>query len=241
MKVLLKKKKLVDLKKLRRRSVFDMNCNYSGTTKNLLNLNIKTNRIFCNREKKSFHSSSNLNLNIDEKLKKGILNNTNNNIPHKNKFKTFLNSSENSFFIAEKKKINLNYCQRFCLKFRNKKKSNIIMLYQKGIGLIHQKLDVISIIKDSFQLAIIKTMFFNNEHILLLDNIIKTELSSEKYDKNLTSLNKVQKVNNEVKNAYNLIVNRYQNNINNQNKKSTELNNLDFYFVQLLNEQFSQD
>jgi hypothetical protein len=162
-------------------------------------------------------------------------------IGDKNKFKTFLSSSKNSFFIPESKKIKLTYCQRFCLRFSNNKKSNIIMLYQKGIGLIHQKLDVISIIKDSFQFAIIKSMFFNNEHIILLDNIIKTELSSEKYDKNLTSLNNVQKVNNEVKNAYNLIVNRYQNNINNQNKRSAELNNLDFYFVQLLNEQFSQD
>jgi len=115
------------------------------------------------------------------------------------------------------------------------------MLYQKGIGLIHQKLDVISIIKDSFQFEIIKSMFFNNEHIILLDNIIKTELSCEKYDKNLTSLLNVQKVNKEVKNAYNLIINRFQSNLNNQNNKSTELNNMDYYFVQLLNEQFSQD
>ena len=84
-------------------------------------------------------------------------------------------------------------------------------------------------------------MFFNNEHIIILDNIIKTELSSEKYDKNLTSLMKVQKVNNEVKNAFNLIINRFQSNVNNQNNKSTELNNMDYYFVQLLNEQFSQD
>ena len=114
------------------------------------------------------------------------------------------------------------------------------MLYQKGIGLIEQKLDVISIIKDSFQLAIIKSMFFNNEHIILLDNIIKTELSSEKYDKNLNSLINAQKVNKEVKNAYNLIINRFQSNINNQNNKSTELNNMDYYFIQLLNEQFLQ-
>ncbi len=42
-------------------------------------------------------------------------------------------------------------------------------------------------------------MFFNNEHIIILDNIIKTELSSEKYDKNLTSLLNIQKVNIEVK------------------------------------------
>ncbi len=111
------------------------------------------------------------------------------------------------------------------------------MLYQKGINLIEQKLDVISIIKDSFQLEIIKSMFFNNEHILLLDNIIKTELSSEKYDKNLTSLNG-QKVNKEVKNACNLILNRYKSNKNNKKNTSIELNNMDYYFLQLLNEQF---
>jgi hypothetical protein len=160
---------------------------------------------------------------------------------YNNKINSFLKSTENSLFIAESKKINLNYCQRFCLRFNNKNKSNIIKLYQKGIGLIHQKLDVISIIKDSFQFAIIKSMFFNNEHIILLDNVIKTELNNEKYDKNLTSLINVQKVNKEVKNAYNLIINRYQSNINNQNNKSTELNNMDYYFVQLLNEQFSKD
>ena len=83
-------------------------------------------------------------------------------------------------------------------------------------------------------------MFFNNEHIILLDNIIKTELSSEKYEENLTSLMNVQKVNNEVKNAFNLIINRFQSNINNQINKSTS-NNMDYYFVQLLNEQFSHD
>ena len=191
----IEKNKLVDLKKDRRRkSVFDMNCNTSGISKKVLNMNIKSNSIFNNKDRQSFHSNSNINLkrksydqnsillytmlNKDENMNKGIgsigINNTN----------YYLRSSQTSLFIAESKKINLNYCQRFCLKFSNKKKSNIIMLYQKGIGLIEQKLDIISIIKDSFQLAIIKSMFFNNEHILLLDNIIKTELGSEKYDKN---------------------------------------------------------
>ena len=84
-------------------------------------------------------------------------------------------------------------------------------------------------------------MFFNNEHIILLDNIIKTELSSEKYDKNINSLINVQKVNQEVKNAYNLIINRFKSNMNIQNDKSIELNNMDYYFVQLLNEQFSHE
>ena len=253
------KKKLVNLKKARRKSVFDMNCNNSATSKKILDINIKSNSIDNNKDKQqSFHSDSNINLkkksneqnsiffyttlNKEENLNKGIgINNCNNYYSDKNKINSFLKTSENSLFIAKCKQINLNYFQRFCLRFSNKKKSNIIMLYQKGIGLIEQKLDVISIIKDSFQLEIIKSMFFNNEHILLLDNIIKTELSSEKYDKNLTSLIIDQKVNKEVKNAYNLINNRYKSNINNQNDKSTELNNMDYYFLQLLNEQFSNE
>ena len=257
------KKKIINLKKTKRRSVFDMNSNSSITSKKVLKINIKSKNIF-NKDRPcaNSHSNSNVNLNsyinrqsndqnsfllykmINKDDSKYFINKVfgNKNINHygsyNNKIKSFL-KSENSLFIAENKKINLNYCQRFCLKFNNKKKSNIIMLYQKGIGLIEQKLDIISIIKDSFQLAIIKSMFFNNEHILIFDNLIKTELSSEKYDKNLTSLSNVQKVNKEVKNAYNLIINRFKSNINLQNDKSTELNNMDFYFVQLLNEQFS--
>ena len=80
-------------------------------------------------------------------------------------------------------------------------------------------------------------MFFNHEHILIMDNIIKTELSSTKYDKNLYSLEKNNKINNEVNKACQLIIKRYKNNINNDNR--TEMDNIDYYFVQLLNEQFN--
>ena len=220
----LTKNEFFSLKKLKRkRTVFDMNNHSLETSKDGLNMNIKPNNIF------------NTNYCINKNIKnKNIQRSHSYNI----KINSFLRTSENPLFIAENKEIHLSYCQRFCYKFSNKKKSKIIMLYQKGINLIEQKLDVISIIKDSFQLEIIKSMFFNNEHILLLDNIIKTELSSEKYDKNLTSLN-VQKVNKEVKNACNLILNRYKSNKNNKKNKSIQLNNMDYYFLQLLNEQFS--
>ena len=220
----LTKNEFFSLKKLKRkRTVFDMNNHSLETSKDVLNMNIKPNNIF------------NTNYCINKNIKnKNIQRSHSYNI----KINSFLRTSENPLFIAENKEIHLSYCQRFCYKFSNKKKSKIIILYQKGINLIEQKLDVISIIKDSFQLEIIKSMFFNNEHILLLDNIIKTELSSEKYDKNLTSLN-VQKVNKEVKNACNLILNRYKSNKNNKKNKSIQLNNMDYYFLQLLNEQFS--
>ena len=257
------KNKLINMKKTKRRSVFEMNSNIIGTSKKVLNINVKSNSIFNNKGRQSFSSNSYLNSNMNRQsydqnsmLFYKMMNKDesnyfinriigNKNINHygsyNNKINSFLKSTENSLFIAENKKINLNYCQRFCLKFSKKKKSNIIMLYQKGIGLIEQKLDIISIIKDSFQLSIIKSMFFNNEHILVLDNLIKTELSSENYDKDLTSLSNPQKVNKEVKNAYNLIINRFKSNMNVQNDKSIELNNMDYYFVQLLNEQFSHE
>ena len=222
----LTKNEFFSLKKLKRkRTVFDMNNHSLETSKDVLNMNIKPNNIF------------NTNYCINKNIKnKNIQRSRSYNI----KINSFLRTSEYPLFIAENKEIHLSYCQRFCYKFSNKKKSKIIMLYQKGINLIEQKLDVISIIKDSFQFEIIKSMFFNNEHILLLDNIIKTELSSEKYDKNLTSLN-VQKVNKEVKNACNLILNRYKSNKNNKKNKSIQLNNMDYYFLQLLNEQFSRE
>ena len=219
------KNEFFSLKKLKRkRTVFDMNNHSLETSKDVLNMNIKPNN--------NFNTNYCINKNIKNK-------NIQRSHSYNIKINSFLRTSENPLFIAENKEIHLSYCQRFCYKFSNKKKSKTIMLYQKGINLIEQKLDVISIIKDSFQLEIIKSMFFNNEHILLLDNIIKTELSSEKYDKNLTSLN-VQKVNKEVKNACNLILNRYKSNKNNKKNKSIQLNNMDYYFLQLLNEQFSR-
>jgi len=135
------------------------------------------------------------------------------------------------------KEINLKYCERFCLKFQRNNKSYIIQLYKKGIGLIEQKLDAICLIKDSFQLTLFKKMFYNHEHILIMDNLIKTELSREKYDKHLYSLEKNTKINKEVNNACQIIIKRYKNNISNDNR--TEMDNLDYYFVQLLNEQFN--
>ena len=159
------------------------------------------------------------------------------------KFKSLIKYSINDKIFSKKKdiiknkEIYLNYCERFCIKFHRKHTSYIIKLYKKGIGLIEQKLDVICLIKDSFQLSLFKKMFYNHEHILIMDNIIKTELSREKYDKNLHSLENNQKINNEIYKACQVIIKRYKNNLNNIYR--TDMDNIDYYFVQLLNDQFN--
>jgi hypothetical protein len=54
----------------------------------------------------------------------------------------------------------------------------------KRNGFNWTKIGLSLIIKDSFQLSIIKSMFFNKENFLVLDNIMNAGLSSEKYNKN---------------------------------------------------------
>ena len=97
----MEKKKLINLKKVKRKSVFDQNCNTSGIAQKVLNLNIKSNRIFYNKDKQSYFSSSNVNLNVDEKMKKIGLNNTKDYCSNKNKFKTFLAIPEVLQFISK--------------------------------------------------------------------------------------------------------------------------------------------
>lgn len=186
-------------------------------------------------------NKSNISNNIQEgKSISNTLINKINNYGRKSIIKYSINEkifSKNKQETIKNKEINLKYCERFCLKFQRNNKSYIIQLYKKGIGLIEQKLDAICLIKDSFQLTLFKKMFYNREHILIMDNLIKTELSREKYDKHLYSLEKNTKINNEVNNACQIIIKRYKNNISNDNR--TEMDNLDYYFVQLLNEQFN--
>ena len=83
------------------------------------------------------------------------------------------------------KKIKLSYCQKFCVRFTYDNKNNLISLYRKGKGFIEQKLDIICIIKDSFKLSLLEKMFFNEENTIIIDNIMKTELSHLKYNKDI--------------------------------------------------------
>ncbi len=245
-----------------KRSIVHMNSNnLIPKTNKVLNINLKTN-LFKVKNKSiiNINSSSNMsknsfeqsplvfykinddfkrqNTNLNSVSNKITMNNINNNtkMNRTNIFK----DSYNIQFLIQSKKINLKYCQRFCSRFNYKTDLNIVKLYQKGINLIEQKLDVISIIRDSFQLSLLKIMIFNKEHILILDHIIKNELNGEKYDKTLNSFENIQKINNEVKDAYNLIINRYQNK-KILNEENTDLYYIDYYFIQLLNEQFNNN
>lgn len=83
------------------------------------------------------------------------------------------------------KKIKLSYCEKFWVRFTYDHKNNLISLYRKGKGFIEQKLDIICIIKDSFKLSLLEKMFFNEENSIILDNIMKTELSHLKYSKDI--------------------------------------------------------
>ena len=247
-----------------KRSIIHMNSNNLNqkNMKKILNVNLKTN-VFKVKNKSiiNINSSSNMSKNSYEqsplvfyKIKDEFKNpNTNlNSVSNKitmsnfNNYNTKMNKMnifkdlQNIPLIIQSKKINLNYCQRFCSRLKYKEVPNVIKLYQKGIKLIEQKLDVISIIKDSFQFSLLKIMFFNKEHILILDHIIKTGLNGEKYDKTLTSFENFEKINNEFKDAYNLIFNRYQNK-NILNEQDNELYYIDCYFIQLLNEQFNNN
>jgi hypothetical protein len=143
-----------------------------------------------------------------------------------------------NLFKSKKKELKLNYCERFCLKLSQKKNRNKIGFYKKGIGLIEQKLDIISIIKDSFQLSLLKRMFFNQEHIIIMDKIIKIELSGEKYDEHLNNIDNEENDDNKVITAYNIILERFKKAYN-KKEKYNELENMDYYFIQLVNEQFA--
>ena len=197
---------------------------------------------YININRKSHINSVSL---IENMFKKNInsYSNTNNLNPHNsynNKFSNFMKNSKNvkNLFKSKKKELKLNYCERFCLKLSQKKNRNKIGFYKKGIGLIEQKLDIISIIKDSFQLSLLKKMFFNQEHIIIMDKIIKIELSSEKYDEHLNNIDNEENDDNKVITAYNIILERFKKAYN-KKEKYNELENMDYYFIQLVNEQFA--
>ena len=81
-------------------------------------------------------------------------------------------------------------------------------------------------------------MFFNQEHIIIMDKIIKIELSGEKYDENLNNIDNEENDDNKVITAYNIILERFKKAYN-KKEKYNELENMDYYFIQLVNEQFA--
>jgi len=151
------------------------------------------------------------------------------NIYNMNKIKNNINNEKNN-------KYKINYIQKlfsFCYENIN------VKLYIKGINIIHKKLDIITIIIESFQLNLIKQILFKKEHILLLDYYLKTDLITYYYDYN-TNIDKEDKclpINNEILKSYEKICEKnFQsldddiNNINNSREKV-----LDKLFIDLVN------
>ena len=98
----------------------------------------------------------------------------------------------------------------------------------KGLNIIQNKLDIITIIKESFQLNLIKHILFKQEHIVLIDYYLKTDLITYNYENNtnLENEDNNQQINNEIIKSYeNICQNNIQSvdsdiyNINNSNEK----------------------
>ena len=114
------------------------------------------------------------------------------------------------------------------------KKDPKINLYYKGITIIKQKLDIISIIKDSFNIELIKKFFFGKEHIILLNNFIKNELMEIKVEKYKFDIDKDIIVDDNIINSFEFILNR---NVNNSYKNEeyfnkNYLNKVDKFFIE---------
>ena len=126
------------------------------------------------------------------------------------------------------KLLNLSYCNILFSRFLTKNEN--IKLFLKGINIIKQKLDIISIIKDSFQLQLLTNLSFNQEHIILLENYIKNDLNSCKLEINKNNLNESEKINEQILKSFDKIVNRkIINKYNNEQSK-----NIDKYFIDLI-------
>ena len=198
-----------------------------------LNLLINDNNKNCENKseinikiKNSFYLNNNY-LNSNESHKK---------IPKTNNFihnsKTINNSKDLEKYFLKKLKgyklLNLSYCNVLFSRFLTKNQN--IKLFLKGINLIKQKLDIISIIKDSFQLHLLKYLSFNQEHIILIENYIKYDLNSCTLDVNKNDLENSQKINEQILNSFDKIINRkIINKYNNEQSK-----NIDKYFIDLV-------
>ena len=197
----------------------DNNKNYNNNNKMMQSeINIKV--------KNSLNLNNNY-LKSNESPKKKF--NTNNLI-HNSKTINVSNDLEKYFLkkLKSYKLLNLSYCNILFSRFLTKNENT--KLFVKGIKLIKQKLDIISIIKDSFQLQLLTYLSFNQEHIILIENYIKYDLNSCKLDVNKNNLENCEKINEQILNSFDKIINRkIINKYNNEQSK-----NIDKYFIDLV-------
>ena len=120
----------------------------------------------------------------------------------------------------QRKKLYNSYFKR--LFYTCFKKDPRINLFYKGVTIIKQKLDIISIIKDSFHIELIKNILFGKEHVVLLDNFIKNEIMEYKVEKYKFDIDKDIIVDDNIINSFEHILNR---NISNDYKNEEYMNN----------------
>ena len=207
---------------------------------NLLIMNIK------NNEKNKYNNQNIIKIlltekknNINDNISNKIYNNQNDednnnknfNIININKFK--INRKTNSLRFSIKNKIKISYFESLFPKLY-KKKNNNIMLFFKGKKIIQQNLDIIYIIKNNYQLYLMKNMFFETEHITLMNYFIKTELSELTYDDSITNINRENNLkSNKVHEAYQTLIKR----LNDKQYNNIDLYKLDKFIDQLINRQ----
>ena len=128
----------------------------------------------------------------------------------------------------QRKKLYNSYFKR--LFYTCFKKDPKINLFYKGVTIIKQKLDIVSIIKDSFHMELIKNIFFGKEHVVLLDKFIKNEIMEYKVEKNKFDIDKDIIVDDNIINSFEVVLNRSLNNnykdeecVNNNFKKIDKL------------------
>ena len=129
-----------------------------------------------------------------------------------------LNAFEN---LSNKYKIQLSYRKKlfyFCIK-KNRK----IYYYRKGIKIIKQKLDIISIIHDSFCLELVKLFCFEEQQKILLDYCFKNDLINYHYNKLKYELNNYEP-NEDVSKSINKIFHQNINNDINDNSDNIDKN-----------------
>ncbi len=129
----------------------------------------------------------------------------NNNVNYK------LNNNQNNLLKINKiKKLHIFYCKSICFKLKRFKKFHDVdsKFYIKAIELFEQKLDIINIIKESFQTFLIKQIIFETEYITLLENYIKYDLINIEYNPLKTNIDNNNIIDENAIKSYDIIFNR---------------------------------
>ena len=143
-------------------------------------------------------------------------------------------NQNNLIKINKRKFLHIFYCKTLIFKF---KKLNDVdsQFYIKAIELFEQKLDIINIVKESFQMKFIKQFIFEPEYINLLENYMKTDLIN--IDKNSLKINIDNQtiIDEKAIKSFDIIVNRNKKKL--YNKDNEYKKNLDQNFINLILEQ----